>query len=75
MTFEYFKRSVEKIQVSLKSDKNKGYFHEDLHKLMIIFRSVLLRMGTASDKIVEKIKTHISYPVTLFENRAVYEIM
>ena len=28
-----------------------------------------------SDKVVEKIKTHISLPITFFENSAIYEIM
>jgi D-alanyl-D-alanine dipeptidase len=53
----------------------KGTSHEDLYTLMIISRSVLLRMRNASDKTVEKIKTYILYPVTLFENLAVNELM
>jgi len=42
---------------------------------MITSRSVLLRMRNVSDKIVEKMKRHISYSVTIFGNRAVYEIV
>jgi len=40
-------------------------------------RSVLLRMRNFSEKVVEKIKTHILCSVTFFspKNRAVYEIM
>jgi len=32
-------------------------------------------MRNLSDKVVEKIKTHISLSITFFENSAVYEIM
>ena len=32
-------------------------------------------MRSVSDKFIEKIKTHILCSVTVFENRAVYEIM
>jgi len=39
-----FRKYVEKIQVSLKSDKNNGTLHEDPYPFLIISRSVLLRM-------------------------------
>jgi len=39
-----FRKSVEKIQVALKSDKN-----EDQYKFFIISHSVLLRMENVSD--------------------------
>jgi hypothetical protein len=42
---------------------------------MRISRSFLLRMGNVTDRIVQKIKIHTLYPITCFENRAVYEIM
>ena len=45
---------------------------------MIISGSVLLRMRNVSDKIIEKIKTHILCLVTVlffFENLTIYEIM
>jgi len=32
-------------------------------------------MRNVSDKILRKIKTHILYSTTFFENRAIYEIM
>jgi len=36
---EFFEKSVKKIQVSLKSDENKGYFlHEDQYIFLIISR-------------------------------------
>ena len=48
----FFRKSVEKILVAFKSDKNKGYLHEDrcTYTCMIISRSVLLRMRKFSDK-------------------------
>ena len=39
----FFGKSVEKLQVSSKSDKNKGYFNEALSTFMIISRYLLLR--------------------------------
>jgi hypothetical protein len=39
-----FRKSVEKVQDSLKSDKNNCTLHEDQYKFMIISHSVLLRM-------------------------------
>jgi len=44
-----FRKSVEKIQVSLKPDKNNGT-NADQYPLMIISRSVHLGMRNASDK-------------------------
>ena len=41
----------------------------------IISPSVLLRMNNTSHKVVGKIKTHISFPITFFFNLAVYEIL
>jgi len=32
-------------------------------------------MRNTSDKIVDKVTTHILFPATLFDNRAVYELM
>ena len=45
-----FRKSADKIQVSLKSDKNISTAHQDQRALVIISRSVLLRMGNVSDK-------------------------
>ena len=42
---------------------------------MTISRSVLLRMKNVTDNIVEKIKTRILCPITVSENRPVYEIL
>ena len=46
-----FRNSVDKIQDSLKSDKNDGTVHEDVCTFSIISRSVLLRRRNESDKI------------------------
>ena len=47
--FEYFSKIYEKIQDSLKSDEMTG-LHEDHCTLLIITRSVLLRIRNVSDK-------------------------
>jgi len=52
-----FRKSVEKIQVSLKYDKNKGRSHEDKYAFPIISRSVLLRIKKSQTDVAEKIKT------------------
>jgi len=36
---------------------------------------MLLRIRNFSEKLVEKIKTHILYSILFYENRAVYEII
>jgi hypothetical protein len=61
-----FLKSVEKIHVSLESDKNNGYFNEYLSTFMIIFRLILLRMKMFQTKAREKIKTHILYSATCY---------
>ena len=55
----FFENPSRKIHVSLKSDKNNRYFTWRSIHIFIIPRSVLLRMRNVSDRIVEKIKTHI----------------
>jgi hypothetical protein len=40
--------------------------HEDVYTFMIISSQLLLRMRNASDKFVEKIKTHILCSITFF---------
>jgi hypothetical protein len=67
--------SVEKIQVWLKYDKNKGNLHEDLCKFMIS-RLILLRMRSVSDRSCrENQHTHFMFNNFVSENRAIYEIM
>jgi len=72
-----FPKSVAKIKVSLKSDKNNGTSHGAQYAF---FLSLLAQFSLESEmfqtKVVEKIKTHISCSKLLFfESHAVYEIM
>ena len=78
-----FRKHAVKIQISLKSNKNKGYLQADLCKFTIVSGWVLLMMKNVSEKIVEKIRTHILYstnslhppPPHQKKILAVYEIM
>ena len=60
-----------KIQVSLKSDKNKGYLLEDQYKFLIISHSLLLKMRNVLDKIVQKNKTHTLCSIYFFFSKIV----
>ena len=75
-----FRKYVEKVQVSLKFDKNNLYF---IWRPMYIFLSPLaqffLEWEMFQAKVVEKIKTQIFFMFTntifFFQNRAIYEVM
>ena len=63
--FEYIRRRVERIQIqiSLKSGKNNGHF---IRRHMYTCDSISLNssyMRNISDKVAEKIKTHILYSI------------
>jgi len=49
-------KTVEKIQVSLKSDKNNSTLHEDQYTF---WSYLALKWDTSQTNVVEKIKTHI----------------
>jgi hypothetical protein len=72
----FFRKCVEKIQVTLKSDRNNGYF---TCRPMYICSSIslnFLKMRSIwhkSDREVEN--THLCLITLFFENRDVYEIM
>ena len=71
-----FSKSVAKIQVSLKSDKNNGY--EDQYTFMIISQLIILKMREFSDKTCGEIpntNSMLSNFFFFYENRAVYEVM
>ena len=69
-------KTVEKIQFSLKSDKNNGTLHEDQYTFLIISHSFLLRMRDVSDKSCrENQNTYFIFNKHFVENRTVYEIM
>ena len=74
--FDHFSKTVEKIQVSLKSKKNDSTLQEDQDKLMIISRWIIVKMRNIADKFVQKIKTYILCSIIVFsDNCSVYEIM
>jgi hypothetical protein len=73
-----FGKSVEKIQVSLKPDKNSGYITwRPMYIYGSIFRWILIRMRDVSDKGCRGSQKTKFYVQQLFfsENPAVYEIM
>ena len=70
-----FRKCAVKIQVPLKSDKNKGTLHEDQYTFFITSRSNLLKIKTFQTNVVEKMKVQTSCSMPFHENRNVYEIM
>jgi len=66
LTPEYFPRSVEEIQVSLKSDSNNGYLTYRPIYIYDRIHSVFLEWEMFQTKAVDKIKTNISCSVTFF---------
>ena len=62
----FFRKFVEKIQVSLKSEKNTAYCTLRPICIFIIFRSIIFIMEIISDKVVEKFKTHFLWSITFF---------
>jgi len=71
----FFWKSVDKIQVSLKSDKNNGYFTRRPIYFLIMSCSILLRKSNVSDKHCGEKSKRTFYPQKLsVANRAVYEI-
>jgi len=70
-----FCKSVQKIPVWLKYDKNNGYFTRRHMYIYDIALSYSQNEKYFRQKFVGKIETHILCSLTLFENLAVYEIM
>jgi hypothetical protein len=74
-----FKKSIEKIRFSLKSDRNNGYFTITPMSFLTISHSVLLRMRNVSDESCGEIPSlknkHFLVKLLFFENSAIYEIM
>ena len=52
----FLRKSVEKFQVSLKSDQKTGTLHEDIFKFVIIFCQILLGVRSILGQIAEKKK-------------------
>jgi len=71
-----FKKSVRKIQVSLKSDKKNAYFTQIPIHMFIISHSVLLRLMNISDTICrENQNIHFMFSNFFFSKIAIYGIM
>jgi len=74
--FSIVRKYFENIQVSLKSDKNKGTLHEDRFTFFIISRSVLRMINVSDKRYRENQNTDFMLSKFFFlENRAGYEIM
>ena len=71
----FFRKSVEKIYVSLKSDKNKGYFAWRLLTSMTISRWIFVRIRNALDKICRQNQITFYIQKRFSENSAFCEIM
>jgi hypothetical protein len=63
-----FRKSVQKFQVLLMSEKITGTVHEEKHRFLIVSRSFLLSMRNVPDKFVYKIKTHNLRSTTFSRN-------
>ena len=75
MKLSIFRKSVQKIQLSLKSYMNKVILNEEQYTFLIISRSFLLKMRNVSAEVLKKTKTHFIFSNFFFLNRAIYEIM
>jgi len=66
-----------KIEVSLKSDRNYGYFNENQTTFLFVSCSVLLKIRIFHTQVVEENKTHILHSRIFFQNHPfmVYDIM
>jgi hypothetical protein len=74
LIFVYFQQCVEKMKVSLKSDKKNGYL---MWRTKLIFDHILLIsfwVRNVSEKFVEKIKTRIFVQELFFRKSCVYQI-
>jgi hypothetical protein len=70
-----FRKSVEKTQVSLKSDNNKEYFTWRPINIFIISRSFLLGVRNVSDKIGRDNQNSLFMFSNFFQNRDICEIL
>ena len=71
-----FRKFIEKLHVSLKSDKNNWYFRRRrLHIYKQYLTEILLEWEMLWTNVVEKLKTHVLGLVNFSENRAVNQIM
>ena len=67
---------MEKVQISIKSEKNNGYLDEGVFTFMITSRLILLRTGNMLEKSCrENQRTPFILSNFFSENCAVYEIL
>jgi hypothetical protein len=70
----FFRKAVEKIDVSLKPNKKTGTLQEEVFKFIITSRLITLKMrNVASKSFRENQKTHFMF--NNFFNCTVYEVM
>ena len=62
-----FRKPVQEIQVSLKSDKNNGYFTR--RHFWPYFSQFFLEWKIFQTKVVEKVKRHIFYSINFFKGK------
>ena len=68
-----FRKSVDKIQVSLNSDTNTEYFTVRLISIFYLFRQSIIKVRLVPGEILEKNETHFLSGNIFFETRAFYE--
>jgi hypothetical protein len=75
LIFKYFFwKSLKKIQVQLKLEKNDSTLHWDVCIFFIVCRSFLVRMRSVSDQSCRENQTHIWHSITFFfEKCAVWD--
>ena len=73
--YRIFSKSVDRIQGSLKYEKNNQCLTWWPIYMFIVSCWMLLRMRKLSYKVVEKIKPHVSRLMNFSKNRAIYVIM
>ena len=71
----FFENLSRKCEFQCNRTRIKGTLREDQCTIFLISRSLLPRMRNVSHKSCRECKIRILCPVTVFENRAVYEIM
>ena len=60
--FFFFFKSVEKVKISLKSDKNNGTLHEDVCSFVTVSRRILFTVRSVSDSgCRENQNTHFAF--------------
>jgi hypothetical protein len=76
LIFEYFRKSVEKIQVTLKSDKNNGYSAiRPKHMFHHVYPQLFLEFEMFQTKVVVTTDTNLCSITYCLKHCAIYEIM